>query len=203
MPISNLLIKNILGRIRSMNEYDEDDIDMMRYSLQSILWEVEKIIILLILFSLMGKTFISLVSMFALMSIRTNAGGYHSKSSLTCFLSTFFIFFFAIIVLPLIPLNTLGLLSVCGISFLITAVLAPIPSKERESLIKMKRSTAKVLALIMVVVWSVVVFIFPESIYSKPILWSVFLQNAQLLFEYIRRKVIMQKEKVYRANIPS
>jgi len=39
-------IPRLLDYLRRETEYDEDDIDMMRYSLEAILWEIEKIDIL-------------------------------------------------------------------------------------------------------------------------------------------------------------
>ncbi len=188
MPISNLIIPNILNRIRSLNRYDEDDIDMMRYSLQAFLWETEKIIVLFIAFTLMGQRNAFLLTLLALMTIRVNAGGYHAKSTLGCLVYTFFLFFFAIVILPLIPLNTAVLCSVIGFSLLVTSCIAPICSEERQSLIKTKKSTGKILALTVSLGWLTWICLFRENIYASPVLWMIFLQNAQLLFEYLRRK---------------
>jgi Accessory gene regulator B. len=105
VPVSNFFIRRILDRIRLLDQYDEDDIDMMRYSLQAILWEIEKLIIIFLLFSLIGRHAYFLITLMALISIRVVAGGYHSQTPINCLLVTLFGFFLAIVVLPLINLN--------------------------------------------------------------------------------------------------
>lgn len=187
MFISNLLIPGILQRIRSLNLYSEDDIDMMRYSLQAFLWETEKIIILLLVFALVGYQDFFLVTLAALITIRVNAGGYHSDTPVKCLLITFFIFFLAIIVLPQIPLNNLGVLMVAGFSLLATLMAAPVVSLERRAIIKTKTSTSKIISFVITVIW-LALAIFMFQTYSHPVLWIIFLQNVQLLMEYFRRK---------------
>ena len=75
MPISNFLTVRILSKIRSLKIYDELDIDVMRYSLQTFLGETEKILILLLLFFLLGKPDYFGVTLSVLLGIRINAGG--------------------------------------------------------------------------------------------------------------------------------
>ena len=50
MPIANFFIIRILDYLRRETDYEEDDIDVMRFSLQGVLWEVEKLLYLFLLF---------------------------------------------------------------------------------------------------------------------------------------------------------
>ena len=189
MPLSNFLIAKILKQIRLLDLYDEDDIDMIRYSLQAILWEIEKIIILLLLFTWMGRPDYFLITLLAVISIRMIAGGYHSQTSLNCLIITFIGFFLAIIALPLIPLNNFGLFALFGFSLLVTWLAAPIRSIEKEAIQNTEKDRQKkITATIITSIWFFGIAIYKMHPYAHPILWIIVLQNAQLLFEYIRRK---------------
>lgn len=196
MPISDFLIKRILNQIRALNRYEEDDIDMMRYSLQAILWEIEKVIIIFVIFALMGYPIHYLVTLIVLMSIRVFAGGYHSKSSFGCLFITFSGFFLAIYVLPQIPLNNLAILVLSGLSLLVTLLAAPIRSVQKEAVQKKdKDMQKKMTAFVITTIWLILLFINKTNTYAFPALWMIVLQNAQLLFEYLRRKENVKCQK--------
>ena len=189
MPISDFLIRKILNQIRSLNQYNEDDIDMMRYSLQSILWEIEKVIIIFLVFFLFGYQNYFLLTLIVLMSIRVLAGGYHSKTSLSCLLITFLGFFLAIIILPWIPLNNLAIMVLSIFSLIVTLLAAPIRSIEKDAIQSKDRdSQKKITAFIITSIWLILIFFNKTNIYAFSALWIIVLQNAQLLFEYLRRR---------------
>ena len=188
MPISNLIIPSILKKIRALNLYSEDDVDMMRNSLQAILWETEKMIILFIIFTLMGQYDYFLVTLAVLVSIRVNAGGYHSGTALNCLIFTFIMFYLSIIILPQFPLNTIGIWLISVFSLFATLLAAPVKSSERKDIIKTKDSTSKILSLVITLFWLTLVYIFQDHSYTDSVLWIIFLQNVQLLFEYFRRR---------------
>lgn len=188
MPVSNFFISRILNRIRLLNQYDEDDIDMMRYSLEAILWEVEKVIIMFLLFTLMGCADYFMITLVVLISIRSVAGGYHSQTAFRCLLVTLMGFFLAIVVLPFIHLNTLGIVALTGFCLWVSMLAAPMRTKEKEAIHnKDKDMHKKIYVLVITSIWIVSVFIKMPT-YAFPVLWIIVLQNAQLLFEYMKRK---------------
>lgn len=189
MPISNFFIKVILNQIRSLERYEEDDIDMMRYSLQTILWEIEKVIIIFLVFILTGHQTYFWYTLIVLMSIRVFAGGYHSRTALSCLFISFGVFFLAIIVLPKIPLNSMFILILSVFSLLVTFGVAPIRSIQKKAIQRKKNDMSKkIIAFIITLFWLILLFINQTNKYAFPVLWIIVLQNSQLLFEYIRRK---------------
>lgn len=189
MPVSNFFISRILNRIRLLDQYDEDDIDMMRYSLQAILWEIEKIIIIFLLFTLMGRQDYFLITLTTLISIRVFAGGYHSQTAIRCLFITFIGFCLAIVILPLITLNNIIILMLSGFSLFVTLLAAPIRTMEKEAIINKDKDTQKkVTAFVITLIWLILLFIYNMHTYAHSILWIIVLQNSQLLFEYIKRK---------------
>lgn len=188
VPVSNFFISRILNRIRLLNQYDEDDIDMMRYSLQAILWEVEKVIIMFLLFALIESADYFMTTLVVLISIRSVAGGYHSQTAFRCLLVTLMGFFLAIVVLPLIHLNTLGIVALTGFCLWVSMLAAPMRTKEKEAIHnKDKDMHKKIYVLVITSIWIAFVFIKMHT-YAFPVLWIIVLQNAQLLFEYRKRK---------------
>ena len=189
MLVSNFFIKRILNRIRLLNQYDEDDIDMIRYSLEAILWEIEKTLILLAAFALMGYLDYFLITCLVGIPIRMIAGGYHNQTAIGCLIITFTGFFAAIIMMPRLPVS-IGLICVMAFfSLMVTLVAAPIYPLERASLInKENDGKKKVLALVVTALWLSLIFIYPNHPYAYPALGIIVLQNVQLLVEYLKRR---------------
>ncbi len=187
MLLSDFFIARILNHIRSLQTYNETDIDRMRYSLQSLLWEIEKVIILFVLFTILGYQTDYLVALIILLTIRTNAGGYHSQNNLSCLVTTFLFFFLSVILLPLVPLNKIGMLLISGFSLMTSLLIAPLLSLEKLNIFKKKDIiTKKIMTIILTSFWLAAVFFF--HIYESIIIWIILLQNIQLLYEYIRRR---------------
>ena len=193
MPIANFFIVRILDRIRKETEYDEDDVDMMRFSLEAILWEVEKTIYLFLIALVLGVHWEFIAAIAAVMTIRPTAGGFHSSSVWGCFLWTLFGLALAIFVLPsLIPLTHITIALVGIFSLSVTFIATPVRSKQMERIAeKGKDKKKKYRATIITVVWFILIFIFfnREFFLTGVVLWVIFLQNVQLLIEYVRKEM--------------
>ena len=189
MPISNLLIPRILNRIRLLGHHEEEDIDVIRYSLEAIMWEVEKTAIMFLVFALLGYLNYYLIMLLVVFSIRPLSGGYHSETSLGCLIITFIWFFLSIVVLPELVLSSGVILIISTVSLLITFTLSPVSSLERESVIDSSKNTKrKLLVSTITFVWLFLILINQHSTYAYPALWIIALHNIQLLLEYFRRK---------------
>ena len=51
MTISIFSVRSLLKQAREANEYDEETIDMFRYGLETVFWELEKLIYFLLAFA--------------------------------------------------------------------------------------------------------------------------------------------------------
>lgn len=188
MPISNYFISKILNRVRLLNHYDEDDIDVIRYSLEAILWEIEKMLILFIVFLLLGYIDYFLFILLVIISIRPISGGFHSETALGCLTISFLWIFLSIVVLPMIPMNTIAFIILGSVSLLITIYHAPMKSLERASIENTDHNLQKkIFVFIASALWLVWVY-FSGSVYAISAFWIIILHNTQLLLEYFRRK---------------
>jgi len=190
MPIANFFIIRILNHIRKETEYDEDDIDMMRYSLQAILWEIEKTIYLFLLFLALGFHWQFLACLVAIMTIRPTAGGFHSSTVWGCFFWTLLGFLLAFFVLPLMPFNDITVILVGLASIITTFIATPVRSKQMDKIAdKSKDKQKKYKATIITILWFIVIF-FKQDFFLTPfVMWIIFLQNVQLMIEFVREKL--------------
>jgi len=197
MPIANFLIPKILNKFRKEdkdNEFDEDDMDDILYSLRTILWEIEKTIYLIIIFALLGSGLEIIAAMLSVITIRPSAGGFHSSTVWGCFWWTFLGFLLALFVLPLIPLTAMTVIFVAVFSIPITFIASPLRGKIAESMAhtienrEMKDKRKKIKVTLITVVWFAVLFFNRGHVLSPPVLWIIFLQNVQLGIEYLKRQ---------------
>ena len=190
MPIANFFIRIILNRIRKETEYNEDEIDMMRFSLQAILWEIEKTIYMFLIFLALDFHWQFLACLVVIVTIRPTAGGFHSSTVWGCFFWTLFGCILAFFVLPLIPFNEITVILVGLFSIMITFIATPVRSEQMDKIAdKSKDRAKKYKATIITIAWFILIFIL-QSFYLIPfIMWIIFLQNVQLLIEYSRIKL--------------
>lgn len=189
MPIADFFIVRILNYIRRETEYEEDDIDMMRYSLQAILWEIEKTIYLALIFIALGLGWEFLAAVVAVMTIRPYAGGFHSSTVWGCFFWTLFGFVLALIVLPHVPLVNMTVAAVGLFSLVTTYIATPTRSKQMQAIADTsKDGVKKIKATVATLVWFFLLFFNQGNFLAPAVLWIIFLQNLQLLIEYIKQK---------------
>ena len=189
MPIANFFITRILKAYRDLNHYDEDDIDMIRYGLQASLWEIEKLLYMVIIFIALGHGWQFAISAIALISVRVMAGGYHASTAWRCFWWTFFGFVLALLVLPMMGVNNIMIVALGVFCLGATFVAAPLRSKQMDSIAnKDKDKQKKLVALIITAIWFIVLFTYQEHLPVAPIMWAISLQNLQLIITWAVRK---------------
>ena len=107
---------------------------------------------------------------------------------LTCLLMSFLVFFSAINLLPLIPVNKP--LQLCFLSFCILTnhKYAPVVSRFRPTPdgIRIKRS--KIESFFIIALFSLILFILPSNQYTTIGFWIIMLQSVQLAAAYYRKR---------------
>lgn len=199
MPIANLMIPRLLNALKGLDGYDKDDLDVMRYVLESILWETEKLIYLFVIFLTLGYGIPFLICLIAVITIRPSAGGFHSSTTLGCFLWSLFGFALAIFVLPTIPMSNILIALISIFSITVTVIAAPLRSKQMEKIAKKDKDfNKKLLVTGITIVWVLMTWlsyngfllqVIINHFYSfLPAFWILFLQNFQLGIEWIKRE---------------
>ena len=191
MPISNFFVKLLLRQAREANEYDEETIDMFRYGLETVFWELEKLVYFFLIFWLLSYELHFLMATLVILTTRPFAGGVHVESIWKCFALTGLSYASTFFILPnLIPLNHLSLLLVAAFSIIMTFVATPVRSAKREKIEKKEYDKPrKWLATMLTMVWLGFAFYNQGHFFATVVVWTLFLQNIQMLIGYWRKRV--------------
>lgn len=162
----------------------KEDLEKINYSLQSLIGEAIKFILLLVIFTLLGRTSLFLFSMLIFCSIRAFSGGLHFNTAFKCFISSLIIFCLICIIVPSLNLSLakpyywlIGLLSV-----VIIFVQSPRPSHYRPIKDEKRRWTVKIISTFIATFHLVAMLCFMSDInYINCGIFSIALQAIQLI----------------------
>lgn len=190
--------------IHSIVNYFEKEFELsaiekakLRYSMDVLFTDISKLLILLITFSLFGKSKEYIYSVVALLTIRPFTGGLHYDTYLSCLLFTATFFSIVIILNSTISLSYFAVF-IFAFSFIVIYGIAPITHKNRPGYSKNKKSYFKTLSLVIVLIHFVSYLISMKSLYLNISIWVILLQSFQLLIKkgadiYEKKKNIHQK----------
>ncbi len=161
---------------------NNDDLEKINYSLQAILNETFKILVLTILFLLLGKINCFFFSMIILFSIRIFSGGYHADTTIKCLLWTTLFFLITSLIAPILPkLNILIYNTISLLSVMIIYIRTPYPNSKRPVKSKKRRWYFKLVSTFFVTLWITILLFFTNDIgYLNCGFITILLQILQL-----------------------
>lgn len=80
--------KKIINSISTDGNYSKDELEQMEYTLVTILFELIKVIFLIIIFSLFGYFNESIIITGIMFIVKPFIGGYHEDTQIKCFIAT-------------------------------------------------------------------------------------------------------------------
>lgn len=174
--ISSTICKILL---KYNNTLTNTDLLKINYVINVILNDILKLLIVGIIFTILDKTSLFILSLNILISLRLFIGGIHCKTSMSCLLVTILHFFITTIISQiLININII----ICIIFFIISIVLiliyAPCPNKKRPLKNKM---ILKILSLISFCFWIIVFFCTYTQRIRSCIFFSLVIQIIQII----------------------
>lgn len=186
-------MSTLSSKLQKTFGYSDYEMAIIKYSVTALFSELSKIIILSILYAVIGKFDLFLVSSALLILLRLNGGGYHCKHYITCLLLTAFVTSAAIIFLPLIniPNYSIVLISLT-ICLFITYYIGPVPSPFRPEpdTLLIKQCNNK--SFLTIFFFIVIVSIFNSNTVIRPYLmvgfWTIILHTLQLIVAKILKK---------------
>ncbi|MBS4535130.1 accessory gene regulator B family protein [Clostridium sp. D2Q-14] len=179
-------------------DLEETDSIKLKYTLQVIISELSKVIILLIIFSFIGKRIYLVYSIITLLSIRIFTGGLHFKTYNGCLISSCFFFLIILIASINVPLNSLILVTLFVFTIISVIFLAPIPSKSRPMYSTPKIIKFKILGILSILLHYLLYLINNEALYATNSIWVLAFQALQLIigkgvFLYENKRLKLQK----------
>lgn len=169
------------------------DLLKIQYSLQVLLGDLTKSIILLLIFLYLKQIPLFLLSFVILNSTRPLMGGLHSKTFSSCLIVSIIYFLVIALFSTLSPkLNMYLYIIFFIIAFIITSAYAPCRNEKRP--IKNKKML-KILSLISLAFWGILFFTLRNTQICNCIFLSLLLQIIQLII--VNLKGVVSNEKIY------
>lgn len=163
-------------------EFDLSKIEKLKlkYSIEVLFNDISKLVILLILFIILGKTIEFVYSVITLFLIRPFTGGLHFKNYTDCLLFTCLFFLIAINLNVNIPVSKLTPYFYLFSSITILTIV-PIINENRPKHSKKKQLHFKLTALAVVSIHFAIFMIMQNNLYLISSIWIFTLQSIQLL----------------------
>lgn len=171
--------------IQKKYQFSNYEMRQLEFFFKTMLSEVSKIIILLVLFHDDIKGY--LLTLLLLSLLRTSAGGIHFRTFWGCLFGTIVFFFLSIWIMPnihLIKPLSLGLLFICAfINYLLAPITAPGHLELPISTIK----RAKIKCFIVILLYAIIIFVIPDNRYLHIGFWIIILHTLQLIIAKIQK----------------
>lgn len=173
----NKYINNIVKNIGEASNYNKEQFEIVEYVTKVILYEVIKILFILIVFSFIGYFKESLLIILIMSFTKPFIGGYHENTQIKCFIVTLLL---VAVIIVLYENNKLGLQSCIILNLINIFVIynkAPIINNKmlitKENLIKRNRNIAIINSIVLTFI-SIIMFRFKWI--SQIIVWTMLIQ---------------------------
>lgn len=179
--VINKMVDSIYNYFNKYIDLDELESAKLKYSLNTIISEVSKLIILFLIFIILDRKTFYLYSIITLFTIRPFTGGLHFDNYLNCLIFSilfFLLVLFSTIYITITPLLAFVLFVSSSISI---ATLVPIQSKYRLIANRKKSLKMKLIGLLSIFIHYIVFIINPENLYIINAIWLLSFQSFQLI----------------------
>lgn len=180
------LVKSMMKFLKT-DQQEEIVIQKVKYALQVIVSEVEKLIILLMIFGIVGKTLEFLTAYVAVVTMRIYVGGNHVETFFGCVLYTFIMYAFILAGADYFTPNRY----ICsGVEILIMISIWNNQKSLPESRILYSQNRLlefKMKALSVLILQMIITQYLPES-YRAVIMWGVIIQTIDVQTAIIQRR---------------
>ncbi|EKQ52275.1 MULTISPECIES: accessory gene regulator B family protein [unclassified Clostridium] len=170
------------------------DLLKIQYTLEVILGDLTKILIIFLIFLNLNELPLFLLSYTILISTRPFIGGMHCKNYISCLIVSVMYFIVILLFSTLSPkLNANFSIVLFIISFIITLIYAPCRNEKRP--VKNK-ATLKIISLLSLTFWGILFFKLSNIQICNCIFLSIFLQIVQVLI--VSMKGVVLNAKIYK-----
>ena len=179
------LIYRFVDSLSEYNNYNEDQVEQIKYSLKVIVYELIKIILLITIFSILGYFKESLLILFIMSITKPFIGGYHEDTQLKCFTATLILIVIIIILFENNRLNLISSIILNLISIFSVYNKAPIINDKmpitREDLIRKNRKIG-ITNVVSLALLSLIMF--KVKWISQIIVWTILVQAILMFNKY-------------------
>jgi accessory gene regulator B len=161
-------------------ELDRQQHDKVRFTLEVILTDISKILIILFISRIMGISRDLMIVLLFSFPLRINVGGFHMKKYFSCLIFSSIYLFTIFYLNTSLQVETPILVVVGIICGIIIFSIAPIVPRERVETTSMKIKQLKIRATILSIIY-VTLFTIINNPYTRYGIWVIIIQTALLL----------------------
>jgi Accessory gene regulator B. len=178
----NSIVDRFVEKVTEIMVLDDVDIIKLRYAISIIVNEVAKFLIIVILFSMLGKLIPLLFTMMIILPVRITTGGLHFNSNISCFAASLIFFLLSIVLLPQIAMERINYHMLFLICAALIGILPLEPSIKRPIISKNKYLFNKYLSFAFIIISILfILFILNDQYLVRCGIWAFVLQAIQLL----------------------
>lgn len=172
--------------------YSNYEIAQLRYCFKVYAAELSKIFIIGAFF--FNNIPVYLWTLLIFRTMRQATGGLHMKSYISCLFVSWLFFILSINILPNLYLPRLVQLIILLICILLSHHIGPVVSRIHVPLSEEAISKAKLRLITTILIYMLLLFIFPESIYITAGFWIIVLNTLQLIVAKTRKEANQHHE---------
>lgn len=167
--------------IKKGENLTELQMDKVKYAMMVILNEVEKFLMLTVMFAILGEIKIYIISLAVVLSVRFTIGGYHRKTFWGCFFFSLCFLSVVIMMTKFISLPDIFPIMIFLLYCVFIALKAPILPEYRPEPDDKRKKKLKVYACIIMGVWLAFCEITTDGTIRGCIEWTLLLQLSEIL----------------------
>lgn len=180
----------LMDKIEANYDFSEYELKVIRYVITALIYDLSKLILLGGFFYYFGKLPDFLFALIPFFLLRTRNGGIHTNSYWTCLLMTFLVFIPTVMLLPMYaPLCSLARLILMIPCAIAEYALGPLLSHRKVMLDEKGIQKNRIASFQVVLIISILLFLFPECKYLLASFWMVVLHTIQLIMTKIYKEV--------------
>lgn len=193
------LIKKYISYIKANYKYNENQIELIKYSIDSLILSLTKFIPILLIAIVLDIANLFLLTVLFTKPIRYTSFGYHARNSIECFTLSIMLFILIPFFINKYTLRFKYLIFFIG--FVNHLLFSPSDTKKRPLKNKKKRKTRKIITILIIIIYFLLTFIvnkYLESIIITSIVISIILTNPfiYLITKEPYRNHINRKEDI-------
>jgi len=192
------MIARLSGKIASYFVFhgiiDKDDEEVYEYSLEVLISTVLSLIVLLVLALATGTFFYTTLFLLGFIPLRLNAGGYHAKDHLRCFIVLMFTYTAFLLLMHMLPYVYMTTVAASSAMLSVIAVFLLAPSEDSnkplsaDEMIPLKKRSRIVIVGYAVVVCLLSLFV-PETKYAFSLALGNLTVALSLFANYLKNKL--------------
>ena len=186
--LENLIYK-FVENIGEYNNYTVNEIEQSKYSVKVIIYEVIKLILILLIFYILGYFRESILIIFIMSITKPFIGGYHEETQLKCLTATLLLVFFIIYlsqnnILSFKSSILLNLISIFSIYNQAPIINDKMPITRKDLITK-----NRLIGLVNIIILSILsIILFNINWFSQIIVWTILVQAILMFNKYNHKR---------------